>query len=56
MTKEAVIDLQFDKGEEAAQEMSEDIGTILYVYGTGNSNKDFLRLIAGSSSDPLITV
>lgn len=45
-TKDAMIDLQIEKGEEASQEMAEDIGTILYGDGTGNSNKDFLGLIA----------
>jgi len=29
-TKESVRDLQVQKGEEASQEMAEDIGTILY--------------------------
>lgn len=47
-TKDSVRDLQVQKGEEASQEMAEDIGTILYGDGTGNSNKDFLGLIAGA--------
>lgn len=47
-TKDSVRDLQKQKGEEASQEMAEDIGTILYGDGTGNSNKDFLGLIAGA--------
>ena len=47
-TKESVRDLQVQKGQEAAQEMAEDIGTILYGDGTGNSNKDFLGLVAGA--------
>lgn len=46
-TDEAVIDLQIQKGEEAAQEMADGIGTALYWDGTGNNNKDFLGLIAG---------
>jgi len=46
-TKESVRDLQIQKGEEASQEMAEDIGTLLYWDGTGNSNKDFLGLVAG---------
>jgi len=47
-TKDAMIDLQIQKWEEASQEMAEDIWTILYADGTGNSNKDFLGLIAGA--------
>ena len=46
MTKEAVIDLQVEKGEEALQEMSDWIGTLLYWDWTWNSNKDFLWLKA----------
>lgn len=46
-TKESVRDLQVQKGEEASQEMADGIGTLLYGDGTGNSNKDFLGLIAG---------
>lgn len=46
-TKESVRDLQKQKGEEAAQEMADGIGTLLYGDGTGNSNKDFLGLVAG---------
>lgn len=46
-TKEAVRDLQVTKGEEAAQEMADGIATLLYGDGTGNSNKDFLGLVAG---------
>ena len=46
-TQEAIIDLQIQKWEEAAQEMADGIGTILYGDGTGNSNKDFLGLKAG---------
>jgi hypothetical protein len=47
-TKESVRNLQVQKGEEASQEMAEDIGALLYGDGTGNSNKDFLGLIAGA--------
>lgn len=46
-TKDSVRDLQVQKGEEAAQEMADGIGTLLYGDGTGNSNKDFLGLVAG---------
>ncbi len=48
MTKDSVRNLQVQKGEEASQEMAEDIGAILYGDGTGNSNKDFLGLVAGT--------
>jgi len=46
-TKESVRDLQVQKWEEASQEMADGIGTLLYWDGTGNSNKDFLGLVAG---------
>ena len=46
-TKESVRNLQTQKGEEASQEMADGIGTLLYGDGTGNSNKDFLGLVAG---------
>lgn len=46
-TKDSVRNLQIQKGEEASQEMADGIGTLLYWDGTGNSNKDFLGLVAG---------
>lgn len=47
-TKDSVRSLQVQKWDEASQEMAEDIATLLYGDGTGNSNKDFLGLIAGA--------
>ena len=46
-TKESVRNLQIQKWEEASQEMADGIWTLLYWDGTGNSNKDFLGLVAG---------
>lgn len=41
------VELVANSIEEAANEMADGIGTLLYGIGTGNSNKDFLGLGAG---------
>ena len=45
-TEQAVINLAATEVALAAQEMADEIGTILYSDGTGNSSKDFLGLQA----------
>lgn len=45
-TEGGVINLAATELAMAAQEMSDEIGTILYADGTGNSSKDFLGLQA----------
>ena len=49
-TSDEVIDFKMAKIEEAAQEMADGVGNLLHGDGTGNSNKDFLGLIAGADS------
>lgn len=43
-TIQKVMDLATVEMRSRAQDMADDIGTILYADGTGNSNKDFLGL------------
>jgi hypothetical protein len=43
-TAEKVLDLVGIELESTAQDMADDIGTLFYGDGTGNSNKDFLGL------------
>ena len=45
-TEDKVIDLAAIEIEGAAQDMADDVGTLLYADGTGNSSKDFLGLAA----------
>lgn len=45
-TEDKVIDLAKIECASAAQDMADDIGTIFYSDGTGNSSKDFLGLAA----------
>lgn len=45
-TEDKVIDLAKVECASAAQDMADDIGTIMYSDGTGNSSKDFLGLQA----------
>ena len=45
-TEARVLDLVALELESSAQDMADDIGTLLYADGTGNSNKDFLGLAA----------
>ena len=47
-TAEEVIDFKMSKIEEAAHEMADWVGNLLHWDWTGNSNKDFLGLIAGA--------
>ena len=46
VTEEKVIDLAKLEMASTAQDMSDDIGTLFYSTGTGNSSKDFLGLEA----------
>ena len=43
---DALVDLAAEELTEAAQEMADELGTIFYADGTGNSSKDFLGLQA----------
>jgi hypothetical protein len=45
-TADKVLDLVGLELESSAQDMADDIGTLFYADGTGNSNKDFLGLAA----------
>jgi len=45
-TQEKVIDLLKVEMETAKLSMQDDVGTLFYADGTGNSNKDFLGLVA----------
>ena len=45
-TDEKVLDLASVEIATAAQDMADDIGTLFYADGTGNSSKDFLGLAA----------
>lgn len=45
-TEEKVLDLAKLEMQSTAQDMADDIGTLFYGDGTGNSNKDFLGLEA----------
>jgi len=47
ISKSRVLDLVKVEMESVHQDMVDDIGTLLYGLGTGNSNKDFLGVRAG---------
>jgi len=44
MTEEKVLDLAAIEMKSRAQDMADDLGTMFYADGTGNSSKDFLGL------------